>query len=167
MTLTDFTLSNARRFYSSMGNCLTVKGLMIITIKELCSDCGKHLRHTHLAHVLPNALNIVFKICSIMKLINFCVEFNSCDALDPDDRTWGSVLQSMVKRSNVIDNLVFKLSPFKTSCFAVDGKLFNARWSAKFHGNFLKCDLSHENVAHSSLFVTTKVTGIVVNVHHI
>ena len=102
-----------------------------------------------------------------MKLINFCVEFNSCDALDPDNRTWGSVLQSMVKRSNVIDNLVFSLSPFKTSCFAVDGKLSNARWSAKFHGNFLKCDPSHENVAHSSLFVTTKVTEIVVDVHHI
>ena len=27
MTLIDFTLSNARRFYSSMGNPLTVKGL--------------------------------------------------------------------------------------------------------------------------------------------
>ena len=26
MTLLDFTLSNARRFYSSMGNCLAVKG---------------------------------------------------------------------------------------------------------------------------------------------
>ena len=51
----------------------------------------------------------------------------------------------MVKRSNVIDNLVFSLSPFKTSCFAVDGKLSNATWSAKFYGNFLKCDLSHEN----------------------
>ena len=73
----------------------------------------------------------------------------------------------MVKRSSVIDNFVFKLSPFKTSCFAVDGELFNASWSAKFHGNFLKCDPSHENVAHSSLFVTTKVTEIVVNVHHI
>ncbi|XP_074623163.1 nuclear envelope integral membrane protein 1-like isoform X2 [Acropora palmata] len=60
-------------------------------------------------------------------------EADSCDALDPDNRTWGSVLQSMVKGSNVIDNLVFKLSPFKTSCFAVDGKLFNARWSAKLY----------------------------------
>ena len=28
MTLIDFTLSNAGRFYSSMGNPLTVKGLM-------------------------------------------------------------------------------------------------------------------------------------------
>ena len=28
MTLIDFTLSNARRFYSSMGNPLAVKGLM-------------------------------------------------------------------------------------------------------------------------------------------
>ena len=27
MTLIDFTLSNARRFYSSMGNPLAVKGL--------------------------------------------------------------------------------------------------------------------------------------------
>ena len=27
MTLIDFTLSNARRFYSSMGNLLAVKGL--------------------------------------------------------------------------------------------------------------------------------------------
>ena len=27
MTLTDFTLSNSRRFYSSMGNRLAVKGL--------------------------------------------------------------------------------------------------------------------------------------------
>ena len=32
MTLIDFTLSNARRFYSSMGNRLAVKGL----IKEIC-----------------------------------------------------------------------------------------------------------------------------------
>ena len=29
MTLIDFTLSNARRFYSSMGNPLAVKGLNI------------------------------------------------------------------------------------------------------------------------------------------
>ena len=28
MTLIDFTLSNARRFYSSMGNPLAVKGLI-------------------------------------------------------------------------------------------------------------------------------------------
>ena len=28
MTLTDFTLSNARRFYSLMGNPLAVKGLI-------------------------------------------------------------------------------------------------------------------------------------------
>ena len=42
MTLIDFTLSNARQFYSSMGNRLAVKGVIIIIItgKELCSDCG-------------------------------------------------------------------------------------------------------------------------------
>jgi len=32
--LIDFTLSNARRFYSSMGNALAVKGLTASTIKR-------------------------------------------------------------------------------------------------------------------------------------
>lgn len=79
--------------------------------------------------------------------IDFGVEFNSCDALDPENHTWGSVFHSMVKRGNVLDNMVFKLSPFKTSCFAVknvDGKIEHAEWSAEFLGNFLQGDLSGE-----------------------
>ena len=35
MTLTDFTLSNAKLFYSSMGNPLAVKGLTQEQVKEL------------------------------------------------------------------------------------------------------------------------------------
>ena len=35
MTLIDFTMSNARRFYSSMGNPLAVKGLKLVTPKYL------------------------------------------------------------------------------------------------------------------------------------
>ena len=35
MTLIDFTLSNARLFYSSMGNPLVVKGLTQEQVKEL------------------------------------------------------------------------------------------------------------------------------------
>ena len=34
MALIDFTLSNARRFYSSMGNLLGLKGLMILMSKK-------------------------------------------------------------------------------------------------------------------------------------
>ena len=35
MTLIDFALSNARRFYSSMGNPLAVKGLIFSTSSKL------------------------------------------------------------------------------------------------------------------------------------
>ena len=35
MALIDFTLSNARRFYSSMGNPLGVKGLTVVTAYRL------------------------------------------------------------------------------------------------------------------------------------
>ena len=46
MTLIDFNLSNARRFYSSMGNPLAVKGL-----KTFCSNskncCSTGLRSAH------------------------------------------------------------------------------------------------------------------------
>ena len=35
MTLIDFTLSNARRFYSSMGNPLAVKGLIFSTSSKI------------------------------------------------------------------------------------------------------------------------------------
>ena len=34
MALIDFALSNARRFYSSMGNPLGLKGLILIECKE-------------------------------------------------------------------------------------------------------------------------------------
>ena len=35
MTLIDFTLSNARRFYSSMGNPLDTEGLTVTDLKKL------------------------------------------------------------------------------------------------------------------------------------
>ena len=35
MTVMDFTLSNARRFYPSMGNPLAVKGLMLCLVTHL------------------------------------------------------------------------------------------------------------------------------------
>ena len=34
MTLTDITLSNAKRFHSSMGNPLAVKGLKVLGLKR-------------------------------------------------------------------------------------------------------------------------------------
>ena len=41
MTLIDFTLSNARRFYSSMGNPLAAKGLIQLTILATI-QCNAH-----------------------------------------------------------------------------------------------------------------------------
>ena len=35
MTLLDFTLSNVRRFYSSMGNPVAVKGFKIVAINAI------------------------------------------------------------------------------------------------------------------------------------
>ena len=47
MTLTDFTLSNARRFYSSMGNPLTVKELTTEkTMSPLTLNCRRQTHDT-------------------------------------------------------------------------------------------------------------------------
>ncbi|XP_068671584.1 nuclear envelope integral membrane protein 1-like isoform X3 [Montipora capricornis] len=56
----------------------------------------------------------------------------SCEALNPANRTWASAVQSMVVSSNDLDHMIFRLSPFKTSCFAVNGLAHDATWSAEF-----------------------------------
>ena len=43
MTLIDFTLSNARRFYSSMGNPLAVIGLKLRPSKRIPEDPSEFL----------------------------------------------------------------------------------------------------------------------------
>ncbi|CAH3172950.1 unnamed protein product, partial [Porites lobata] len=43
-----------------------------------------------------------------------------CHALNPANKTWGSVFQSLVTSTNIQDQITFKQSPFKTSCFAVE-----------------------------------------------
>ena len=45
--------------------------------------------------------------------------FNSCSALNPVNQSWASVLQSFVTSRDVMDHIVFKHSPFRTSCSAV------------------------------------------------
>ena len=73
--------------------------------------------------------------------INFVLLLNSCEALNPANRTWASLFQSILVSSNNLDHMIFKLSPFKTSCFAVNGLTHDATWSAEFQGscrNFYK-----------------------------
>ena len=48
--------------------------------------------------------------------------FNSCSALNPANQSWASVLQSFVTSRDVMDHIVFKHSPFRTSCSAVELK---------------------------------------------
>ncbi|CAH3172940.1 unnamed protein product, partial [Porites lobata] len=45
---------------------------------------------------------------------------DSCHALNPANKNWGSVFQSLVNSTNIQDQITFKQSPFKTSCFAVE-----------------------------------------------
>ena len=45
MTLIDFTLSNARRSYSSMGNPLAVKGINRIFVLALLSGVHSAIAH--------------------------------------------------------------------------------------------------------------------------
>ncbi|XP_058954860.2 nuclear envelope integral membrane protein 1-like [Pocillopora verrucosa] len=47
-------------------------------------------------------------------------EAESCSALNPANKSWASVFQSFVTSRNVLDQIMFSYSPFKTSCFAVD-----------------------------------------------
>ena len=49
-----------------------------------------------------------------------CIALDSCYALNPANKTWGSVFQSLVTSTNIQDQITFKQSPFKTSCFAVE-----------------------------------------------
>ncbi|XP_068750122.1 uncharacterized protein [Montipora capricornis] len=63
-------------------------------------------------------------------------EADSCEALNPANRTWASAVQSMVVSSNDLDHMIFRLSPFKTSCFAVNGLAHDATWSAEFLGSW-------------------------------
>ncbi|KAJ7375384.1 hypothetical protein OS493_002144 [Desmophyllum pertusum] len=44
-------------------------------------------------------------------------EAESCSALNPANQSWASILQSFVTSRNVMDHIIFKHSPFKTSCF--------------------------------------------------
>lgn len=66
---------------------------------------------------------------------SFSSPFNSCSALNKNNHTWTSLLHSLVTRSNVLDHIIFKQSPFKTSCFAVElGRKQEVRVSADFQG---------------------------------
>ena len=49
-----------------------------------------------------------------------CIALDSCHALNPANKNWGSVFQSLVTSTNIQDQITFKQSPFKTSCFAVE-----------------------------------------------
>ncbi|XP_073235911.1 nuclear envelope integral membrane protein 1a-like [Porites lutea] len=60
-------------------------------------------------------------------------EADSCHALNPANKTWGSVFQSLVTSTNIQDQITFKQSPFKTSCFAVEfGKKQDVSIEAEF-----------------------------------
>lgn len=68
---------------------------------------------------------------------NVMFSFNSCAALNPANKTWASVFQSLVTSSNVLDHITFKHSPFKTSCSAVElGKNQDVLVTAEFQGAY-------------------------------
>ena len=65
-----------------------------------------------------------------------CIALDSCHALNPANKTWGSVFQSLVTSTNIQDQITFKQSPFKTSCFAVEfGNKQNVSGEAEFQGD--------------------------------
>ena len=65
-----------------------------------------------------------------------CIALDSCHTLNPANKTWGSVFQSLVTSTNIQDQITFKQSPFKTSCFAVEfGKKRNVTVEAEFQGD--------------------------------
>ena len=67
--------------------------------------------------------------------------FNSCSALNPANQSWASVLQSFVTSRDVMDHVVFKHSPFRTSCSAVElTERQYVRITAAFQGD--KSDIS-------------------------
>lgn len=78
----------------------------------------------------------MFLLMTVQENIYFFFSFNSCSALNPDNHTWASVFQSLVASSNFVDHIIFKHSPFKTSCSAVDlGKKQDVIVTAEFQGD--------------------------------
>ena len=70
MALIDFTLSNARRFYSSMGNPSGLKGLKLISKKHWCS------------HVFPSSV-ICMWVVSAWKWLRITMLLLSLRACSP------------------------------------------------------------------------------------
>lgn len=72
--------------------------------------------------------------------MNLChvLLFNSCSALNPANQSWASVLHSFVTSQDIRDHVVFKHSPFRTSCSAVEltsDKKQDVRITVAFRGN--------------------------------
>ena len=60
MALIDFTLSNARRFYSSMGNPSGWKGLILDTFYGLNFVCGEDLNYPRIYKLHDASLKFRF-----------------------------------------------------------------------------------------------------------
>ena len=87
MTLIDFTLSNARRFYSSMGNPSGVKGLsqageiLVKRVNKLALQDGKLLGNVVCIAMKNNNSNTVIELClllcksSIPRVIAKCFKY--------------------------------------------------------------------------------------------
>ena len=60
MALIDFTLSNARRFYSSMGNPLEIKGLNVISFPQR-AKLGIFFHYINMQFVLPEGYDTLLK----------------------------------------------------------------------------------------------------------
>lgn len=94
----------------------------------------------------------------VVRLCVMSILSNSCAALNPANQSWGSVLQSFVTSKNVMDHIVFKNSPFKTSCAAVEfEKRQDLRVLASFQGNRSAKDLKipcFTSADHKSVFLS-------------
>ena len=75
-------------------------------------------------------------------LITSFAFFNSCSALNPANQSWASVLQSFVTSRDVMDHIVFKHSPFRTWCSAVElSERQDVRITAAFQGDKINISL--------------------------
>ena len=65
MALIDFTLSNARRFYSSMGNPLGLKGLrQQLTLTQSLTAGALVVQLARHARIAPSTQKTMYRLCS-------------------------------------------------------------------------------------------------------